>query len=127
MTRCIRALVLPVVALVAAAACHTTVNTVPAPAAPEDPVAHYDIEIPEALEIKSVSFNATTFSEVSGNEFGVGSRVGGRAFLEVYAVHVRTGDQYLLIYEDIARRKTPVQIVRFRPVSDSRVFPPGQF
>jgi hypothetical protein len=118
-------LVLLVVVLVAATACHTPVNTVPAPMAPDDPVAHYEIEIPEGLEVKSVSFDATTFGDVAGNEFGVGTTVGGRAFLQVYAIHHRTGDQYLLIYEDIAKRKTPVQVIRFLPVPDSRVFPPG--
>ena len=116
---------LVLVALVAAAACHTPVNTVPGPVAPDDPVAHYEIEIPDELEVKSVSFDATTFGEVSGTEFGVATQVGGRAFLKVYAVHIKTGDQYFLIYEDIRHRKTPVQIIRFRPVPNSRMVPPG--
>lgn len=125
MTSCIRALRFPVVVLVAAAACHTPVNTVPAPLAPDDPVTQYEIEIPDALEVKSVSFDATTFGDVQGNEFGVATQVGGRAFLKVYAVHRKTGDQYFLIYEDIVHRKTPVQVIRFRPVPDSRVFSPN--
>ena len=125
MTRSIRASVLPVVTFVAAAACHSPVNTVPSPVAPDDPIAQYEIEIPDALEVKSVSFDATTFGDVAGNEFGVATQVGGRAFLKVYAVHLKTGDQYFLIYEDISHRKTPVQIIRFRPVPSSRMFPPG--
>ena len=32
-----------------------------------------------------------------------------------YAVHRKTGEQFLLLYEDIARRKRPVQVIRFRP------------
>jgi hypothetical protein len=46
-------------------ACHP-VNTMPPPPSPSDPVKHYDLEIPDALEIKAVSFDATAFSEVSG-------------------------------------------------------------
>jgi hypothetical protein len=124
-TSCIRALRFPVVVLVAAAACHTPVNTVPAPVAPDDPITQYEIEIPDALEVKSVSFDATTFGDVSGSELAVTTTVGGRAFLKVYAVHRETGDQYFLIYEDIVHRKTPVQVIRFRPVPDSRVFSPN--
>lgn len=125
MTRYIRASFFPLLVVVAAAACHTPVNTVPAPVAPDDPVTQYEIEIPDALEVKSVSFDATTFGDVSGSEFAVTTAVGGRAFLKVYAVHRKTGDQYFLIYEDIVHRKTPVQVIRFRPVPDSRVFPPN--
>jgi hypothetical protein len=125
MTSYIRASLFPVVVLVAAAACHAPVNTVPAPLAPEDPITHYEIEIPDALEVRSVSFDATTFGDVGGNELGVATQVGGRAFLKVYAVHRRSGDQYLLIYEDLVHRKTPVQVIRFRPVPDSRLFLPN--
>jgi hypothetical protein len=125
MTSYIRAALSPVVVLVAAAACHAPVNTVPAPLAPDDPVTHYELEIPDALEVKSISFDATTFGDVGGNEFGVATQVGGRAFLKVYAVHCKTGEQYLLIYEDIVHRKTPVQVIRFRPVADWRLFSPN--
>ena len=71
-------------------ACHP-VNTMPPPPSPSDPVKHYDLEIPDALE---------------------------------NAVHRQTGEQYLLIYEDIAHRKTPIQVIRFRPVPDARVLAP---
>jgi hypothetical protein len=125
MTRRICASLFPAVVLLAAAACHTTLNTMPAPLTPDDPVTHYQLEIPDALEVKAVSFDATAFGDVRGGEFGVGTRVGGRAFLKVFAVHRQTGDQYLLIYEDIVHRKTPVQVIRFRPVPDTRVLSPG--
>ena len=97
------------------------VNTVPPPVSPEDPVQHYDLEIPASLEIRSVEFTATTFSEVTGYDRATGSKVGGRAFLQVYAVHRETGDQYVLLYEDIARRKQPVQVIRFRSAADSTI------
>jgi len=54
----------------------------------------------------------TTFAEVSGGETP-SSSVGGRAFVKVYAVSRTTGDQFLVLYEDVARRKRPVQIIRF--------------
>lgn len=94
------------------------VNTVPEPVAPTAAVQYYDLEVPPELEIKSVDFSATTFSEVSGSQGLTQSAVGGRAFVKVYAVHRSTGAQYLLLYEDIANRKRPVQIIRFVPGKD---------
>jgi hypothetical protein len=38
-----------------------------------------------------------------------------RTVVKVYAVRRKNGEQFLLLYEDIARRKRPVQIIRFRP------------
>ncbi len=34
--------------------------------------------------------------------------------MKVYAVHRTTGEQFLLLYEDIAHRKRPVQVIHFR-------------
>ena len=91
----------------------STVNTVPEPVAPTAAVQHYDLEVPSDLEIKSVDFSATTFSDVSGYHGSTSSSVGGRAFVKVYAVHRKTGEQFLLLYEDIAHRKQPIQVIRF--------------
>jgi hypothetical protein len=46
-------------------------------------------------------------------EDAVSSTFGGRAFVKVYAVHRTSGEQYLLLYEDIARRPRPIQVIRF--------------
>jgi hypothetical protein len=92
-----------------------TVNTVPEPVTPSAAVQYYDLDVPPDLEIKSVDFSATTFSEVSGSNGHTSSSVGGRAFVKVYAVHRKTSEQFLLLYEDIGRRKRPVQTIRFRP------------
>ena len=100
-----------------ASACNP-VNTVPAPVAPADPVQYYDLDLPSSLEIKSVDFDAAMFTNVSGSADLVGSQVGGRGFLKVYAVDRKTGEQYLLIYENIRERKRPVQVIRFRAVPD---------
>jgi hypothetical protein len=99
-------------ALVAAGAC-SPVNTVPAPVSPTAAIQYYDLEVPADLEIRAVDFSATTCSEVSGSGGATASSVGGRAFVKVYAVHRTTGEQFLLLYEDIAHRRRPVQVVRF--------------
>lgn len=104
-----------VLTVVAGAACsRSTVNTLPVPVSPTAPVQYYDLEIPADLEVRGGDFSATTFSDVSGTEF-ITSSVGGRAFVKVFAVHRTTGEQFLLLYEDIVRRKQPVYVIRFRP------------
>lgn len=105
-------------ALMAGVAC-APVNTVPDPVSPTAAIQYYDLEIPADLEIKSVDFSATTFSDVSGAGGSTSSAVGGRAFVKVYAVHRGTGEQYLLLYEDIAHRRRPVQVIRFLRGSES--------
>ena len=105
-----RRITVPILAaLIATGAC-APVNTVPDPLAPTDPVQHYDLEVPS--------------SDVSGGSEIVGTQVGGRGFLKVYAVHKETGEQYLLIYENIRERKQPVQVIRFRSVSDDSLLAP---
>ena len=95
-------------------ACHP-VNTVPNPVSPTSAIQYYDLEVPPDLEIKAVDFFATTFTDVSGSQDLTSSEVGGRAFVKVYAVHRKTGEQFLLLYADIAHPKRPVQVIRFRP------------
>jgi len=91
-----------------------TVNTVPEPVSPTAAIQYYDLDVPPDLEIKAVDFSATTFSQVSGAGGNTSSSVGGRAFVKVYAVRRKNGEQFLLLYEDIVHRKRPVQIIRFR-------------
>jgi hypothetical protein len=105
-------------ALLSGAGCTAPINTVPAPVSPTAAVQYYDLEVPPDLEIRSVGYGATTFTEVSGADGSTGSAVGGRAFLRVDAVHRTTGERYLLLYEDIEHRKRPVQIIRFVPGQD---------
>lgn len=99
--------------LVAGAACTRPINTLPPPVSPTAPVQYFDLEIPADLEVKAVDFSASTYSEVSGTDF-VTSTVSGRAFVKIYAVHRDSGEQFLLVYEDIARRKQPIHVIRFR-------------
>ena len=101
-------------ALVSALGC-APVNTVPKPVSPTAAIRYYDLEIPPDLEIRAVDFSATTFSEVSGSGGITASATGGRAFVKVYAVRRNSGEQFLLLYEDIEHRKRPVQVIRFIP------------
>ena len=94
--------------------CSTTVNTLPPLATATDPAQHYTLDLPEGLEVKSVDFDATLFSNVSGSGTNTSTSLGGRAFVKVYAVDRQTGEQYLLLYENIARRTEPTQVIRFR-------------
>jgi hypothetical protein len=103
---------LRVAACCAAGACVTPTYTVPEPVDPTDPVREYTLEIPPNLEVRNVDFSAT--------EFKHGDEVGGRGFLKVYAVDRGSGEAVLLIFEDIAHRKQPLQVIRFRSAGQTR-------
>ena len=61
----------------------------------------------------------TGLAEVSGFKGSTSSDVQTRPLLSVYAVRRSTGEQLLLVYEDLAQRKQPSQIIRLVPASDS--------
>ena len=103
--------VLPVV--VSGVACQPTVDTMPPVASATTAVQYHDLQLPRDLEVKAVDFTATTYADVSGVNGMTSSSVAGRAFVKVYAVHRTTGEQFLLLYEDIANRSRPSQIIRF--------------
>lgn len=96
--------------------CQTT-NTLPRSTSASDPVTSTVLYIPEDFEIRSVDFNATMYGDQTQ---GTTSSTGGRAFVKVYAAHRRTGEQYLLLYENIEKRPRPIMVVRFeeRPASE---------
>ena len=100
--------------LASGVACQRTVNTIPPVAGPTTEVQYYDLQLPRDLEVKAVDFTATTYADVSGINGSTSSSVAGRAFVKVYAVHRTTGEQYLLLYEDIAHRSRPAHVIRFR-------------
>ena len=98
-------------------ACSRTVNTLPPVSKPGAPLSEISLEIPPGLEVRSVDYDASMFSDVSGlsGQYGYTSTsVGGRAFVKVYAVERESGEQVLLLYENIAQRSKPIQIIRFR-------------
>src|SRR2546425_9593836 len=110
--------VLGTLAVVMLGACPKTINTLPPTVTPADPVQHYSLRVPDSLEIKAVDFDASLYPNVSGGgNLGVDTKLGGRAFVKVYAVHRKTGETYLLVFEDIARRRDPVLVIRFESSS----------
>jgi hypothetical protein len=95
------------------------VNTVPEPLSPTASVQRYDLDIPSDFEIKAIDFTATSFTDVTGFNGITSSSTSGRGFVKVYAVQRGTGEQYLLLYEDIARRRQPIQVIHFRSAPDA--------
>ena len=108
----IRPSIQPLAAVVLLAACIPTVNTLPPVPTSTSPMRETVLELPDSLEIRSVDFDATLYSDVSGPS--TFTTVGGRAFVKVLAVHRRTGETILLLYERIGSRATPSQIIRFQ-------------
>ena len=103
-------------AAVALTACHQAVNTMPPVLTPAADVQRLDLELPPDLDVRGIDFAPTTYADVRGTpDVGTSSRVAGRAFVKVWAVHRRTGEQYLVLYEDIAHRRRPTQIIHFAP------------
>lgn len=81
------------------------------------------VDIPADLEIRNVSFSASTDIDVTGSSESTTSVSHYYGYVNVYAVHRRTGVQYLLVYESDGGRLRPVQVVRLRisdvPLPDS--------
>src|SRR5437667_9191393 len=106
--------VLGTLAAVMLPSCNRTINTLPPTVTPTDPAQQYALRIPHSLEIKAVDFDAALYPNVSGGgSLGVDTKRGGRAFVKVYAAHLKTSETYLLVFEDIARRRDPVLVIRF--------------
>lgn len=105
---------------VAIGACQpTVVNTIPAPVASTADVQRLDVDLPADLEIRAINFSPTTYANVRGTpQMGTSSEVAGRAFIQVWGVHRGTGENYLILYEDVTHRRRPVQIIHFVAGSD---------
>lgn len=101
------------------------VNTIPPPVAPDDPALGLELDIPRWLDVRSIEFDAAFFSEVKGSGNYTETDVGGRGFLTVHGVHRETGEQYLLLYDDVMKRSRPAHIIRFRPVDEISRRPTG--
>jgi hypothetical protein len=100
-------------ALVSGAACQQQpISFEPHPVSVNAPTERYDLVIPPNLEVRNADYSATALGEVGGSEGATSSRVEIRNFVKIYAVDRTTGDQFVLVYEDIAHRKEPIQIIR---------------
>jgi hypothetical protein len=112
-----RARIVPfiVLATLSGTACRSAIEIrLPAPVSAITETKYYDLEIPSDLEVRSADFSATAVSDVSGMNGNTGTTLGWRPFVKVFAVRRSTGEQVLLVYEDIEHHKRPVQIIRFR-------------
>lgn len=107
-------------ALLLLSACGRTLDTLPPRPSPSAPPHEQTLYLPPGLEIRSVDYTVALYSDVSGGG-GTGgiampttTSVGGRGFVKVYAIDRETGEQVLLLYENITQRPHPIQIIRFR-------------
>jgi hypothetical protein len=90
------------------------VNTLPPIMKADEPPQQVTLLVPENLEIKSVDFSASLYTDAERGTPTVNWDLGGRAFIQADAVDKKTGEAYLLIYENIAKRAMPIQIIRFK-------------
>lgn len=105
-----------------ASACSTTINTLPPVASANAPVRELMLEIPPGLEVRSATYTATMYSDVTGTSGSSGvttTSVGGRAFVQVLAIDRASQEQVLLVYENLTDRRKPIQIIRFRAAAAS--------
>lgn len=112
------ALVTPaLLATVAVAACYQPPNTSPYPVSPTTAIERNDLVVPADLEVRSATYSVTTIPVVDGNNGTTSSMTRIRPLITLFATRKGTGEQLILIYEDLAQRKEPSQIIRVVPES----------
>ena len=95
------------------AGCGGGYRTTLLPTAQPDELAYqYRVEIPGGYEVRSVDYDVALVGLASGDSSSTSTSVAGRGVLAVYAVEAATGDEVVLIYDDILARRTPTAIVR---------------
>lgn len=90
-------------AILLLAGCGSSASTLFPVAEPGEPVVEYILDVPDHQEVQTVDFSAATDS----------SGVRGRGFVKVFATDRTTGEQVLLLFENIGVRKEPVALIRF--------------
>ena len=76
------------------------------------PAPEYRIEVPDGYDVRSVDYDAALVGIASGNEFGTSTDVRGRGVIAIYAVETATGDEVVLVYDDMQNRPTPTAVIR---------------
>lgn len=79
---------------------------------------YYNVDVPQELEIRSAGLAATVSTDVQGSKTATSSSIHVRSYVTVYAVHRRTGEAYLLVYENYARPTPPIQVIHLRSSTD---------
>ena len=95
------------------------VNTLPPPASARAETVEHVLDLPEGLEVRWVDYDAALAGNVSGAinpdvPTAVTTSLYGRAFVKVFAVERATGEEVLLVYDNIAQRSAPARVIRFR-------------
>jgi hypothetical protein len=93
--------------------------TEPYPVSATTVIERYQVTLPPDVEVRSANYSVTALPYVTGVKGNTSSAVQVRPLLTVYAVRRRTGEQLVLIYEDLAQRKQPSQIIQLVASSDS--------
>jgi hypothetical protein len=94
-------------------------GTLPYPVSATAAIDRFDLVLPPGVEVRSASYSITGLSSVSGLNGNTNSAIETRPLLTVYAVQRKTGEQLVLIYDDLKQRKEPSQIIRLVVPSDS--------
>ncbi len=80
------------------------IQTYPEVARPEDPVRHFQLMMPDSLEVVSVDYDIVIWEDAKENP-------AGRGFVKVVARNRATSAFVLMLYEDIANRTEPIQTI----------------
>lgn len=95
---------------VSMAAC--AVQTYPESAQPEDPVRHFQLQVPDSLEVVSVDYDIVIWEDAKENP-------AGRGFVKVVARNRVTSAFVLMLFEDIAKRTEPIEVIAVSSVNTS--------
>ncbi|WP_420455463.1 hypothetical protein [Rubrivirga sp.] len=78
-------------------------------AEPDEVPYEYRVEVPDGYDVRSVDYDASLVGLSNGESSTV---VRGRGVVTVYAVERATGQEVVLIYDDVLARSSPTAIVR---------------
>ena len=87
------------------------------------PAPEYRIEVPDGYEIRSVDYDASLVGIASGNGNVTTTNVRGRGVVAIYATERATGQEVVLVYDDVQNRPTPSAVIRLdraQPASAQR-------
>jgi hypothetical protein len=107
------------VGLLLGAGCTSTVTTQPYPVSATAAIEQNDLLLPPGLEVRSASYSVTGLADVSGINGSTSSVVQVRPLVTVFAVRRNSGEQFVLIYDDLTQRKQPSQIIRLVASADT--------
>jgi hypothetical protein len=115
---------LGLICVVLASACvrnRDPIQTDPYPVSPTAPVISRHLQIPPEFDVVGAQYAMTTLTDVLGDQISTASRAQSREFISVYAIRRATKEKVLLVYEDVAHRPQPIEIITLdqRPPTDS--------